>query len=119
MKIRIRGNSVRLRLGQSEVRRLNDGAAVEEHTQFGPSSRLVCSIAPGDAFSATFDAGQISIHVPRAILRNWATTDQVSIEAHQQSEGAPPLKVLIEKDFECSNPDESQADAFPNPNKCE
>jgi hypothetical protein len=97
---------------------LNDGAVVEEHTEFGPSSRLVYSIAPGDAFSATFDAQRISIHVPRAILRNWATTDQVSIEAHQQSEGAPSLKILIEKDFQCSNPGESQVDAFPNPNKC-
>ncbi len=105
-------------MGQSEVQRLSDGSAVEEHTQFGPSSRLVYSIAPSDTFAATFNDGRIILRVPRPILRNWATTDQVGIESEQKI-GDGSLKILIEKDFECSNPNESQADAFPNPNKCE
>lgn len=91
---------------------------MEEHTQFGPSARLVYAIAPGDAFAATFNEGQIIVRVPRPVLKNWATSDQVGIEA-QQTIGDGSLKILIEKDFECSNPSESQADSFPNPNKCE
>ena len=119
MKLRIRGNSIRLRLGQSEVQRLSDGSAVEEHTQFGPSSRLVYSIAPSDTFAATFNDGRIILRVPRPILRNWATTDQVGIESEQKI-GDGSLKILIEKDFECTGrrDDPERADAYPNPNAC-
>jgi hypothetical protein len=115
VKLRIRGNSVRLRLGQSEVQRLNAGERVEEQTQFGPSNKLAYAIEPAatHAISADFVNNCVIVHVPRGAIADWATSDQVGIQS-QQGE----LKILIEKDFECSDTTESQADAFPNPNKC-
>jgi hypothetical protein len=115
VKLRIRGNSIRLRLGQSEVQRLNEGQRVEEQTQFGPASKLTYAIEPTarDDISADFANNKVIVRVPRGAIADWATSDQVGINS-QQGE----LKILIEKDFECSDPTESQADAFPNPNKC-
>jgi len=57
------------------------------------------------------------ISVPRSIIREWAGTDQVSIHARQPTGDDGDLRILIEKDFECVDapPDESQEDAFPNP----
>ena len=86
-----------------------------ETTEFPGTSNLEYGIllTPDAQLSATFDVGEIHVGLPRAMAERWFTTDDVGIEATHGS-----LKILIEKDFECSNPDESQADAFPNPNKC-
>jgi hypothetical protein len=115
VKLRIRGNSIRLRLGQSEVQRLRAGERVEEHTQFGPTSQFAYTVEPTAhaQISAAFEDRRVIVRVPRNAIADWAGSDQVGLESRQGE-----LKILVEKDFECSNPDESQADAFPNPNKC-
>ncbi|MDB5354732.1 MAG: hypothetical protein JWN24_1185 [Phycisphaerales bacterium] len=122
MKLRIRGNSIRLRLGQSEVRRLLVGGSVEESTAFGPSEQqrfgysLCVSLDLPDV-SASFADGRIIVRVPMTMVREWATTDQVSIDAIQPAGDDGQLRILIEKDFECIDAprDESQEDAFPHP----
>lgn len=116
MKLRIRGNSIRLRLGQSEVRRLNTDGLVEESVNFGilPAEHLTYAlIASADAkVSARFAEGRIAVSVPKDIIRQWAGSDQVGIEANQAE-----LRILIEKDFECvdGGAGEPQDDAFPSP----
>ena len=120
MKLRIRGNSLRLRLGQGEVRRLADGGAVEERTDFaanGPALVYALRTADADATSATFDGGRITVTVPRAVAQEWASTAQVGIEASQPAGNGDVLRILIEKDFECLDAPagEPQSDAFPNP----
>ena len=94
---------------------MNDGAAVEERTQFSPTSHLAYSIEPTsqNAISAAFEGSRVVVRVPKSLIADWATSDQVGLESRQGE-----LKIVIEKDFECSNPEEPQADAFPNPNKC-
>jgi hypothetical protein len=122
MKLRIKGNSIRLRLGRSEVQRVADGEVIEESTIFGPSKQecfaYALSASP-DAreVSASFANRRMVVRVPTSMIHQWATTDQVGIQSLQHTGNDDGLSILIEKDFECIDaaPGESQEDAFPNP----
>src|SRR3954469_21225179 len=120
MKLRIRGNSIRIRLGQSEVRMLATDGVVEEVTVFGPSRRQHFGYAlfasPAElSVGAAVDDGRIVISAPADLIQRWATTDQIGINAVQRTGDDGDLTILIEKDFECIDapPEESQEDAFP------
>ena len=119
MKLRIRGSSIRLRLTQSEVRRLADEGTVEESTDFGGGHRLGYALRADDvcAPTASFDGGSIIVRLPRDAVRRWANGDEVGIEGTQPAGGGSTLKILVEKDFVCIDgpTDENQDDAFPNP----
>jgi hypothetical protein len=122
MKLRIKGNLIRLRLGQSEVRRMRDEGIVEESTTFGiwGRQRLDYALCTGPnllAVTASFDDGRIIVRVPAALMQDWARTDQVGIESIQEGGDGSTLKILIEKDFECIEAprDESQEDSYPHP----
>jgi hypothetical protein len=119
MKLRIRGNSIRLRLTQSEITQLAAEGFVREKTRF-----------PGSAFgyelrtdpharevSAVFENGKISVTVPLEQALTWVGTDQVGIEASQPAASDGDLRILIEKDFACTSrrTGEDESDAFPNP----
>jgi hypothetical protein len=122
MKLRIKGNSIRLRLGRSEVRRLGIDGIVEESTVFGPSRQECFAYALSassdvSVVSASFADRRLMIRAPLGMIHQWATTDQVGIQALQRTGNNDGLAILIEKDFECieAPPGESQEDAFPNP----
>jgi len=121
MKLRIKGNSIRLRLGRSEVYRLAMNGAVEEFTIFGSGrgQRLDYEIHAArneTVVRASFDGRRIVVHVPAEMIDGWAASDQVGIYAMQPTDHGE-LAVVIEKDFVCIDGDaaESQEDAFPNP----
>jgi Family of unknown function (DUF7009) len=121
MKLRIKGNSIRLRLGQSEVYRLAMHGAVEESTIFGSGrgQRLGYEIRGArdeTGVRASFDGRRIVVHVPAEMIKRWAGSDQVGIYAMQPTDEGD-FAVVIEKDFVCIDGDsrESQEDAFPNP----
>jgi hypothetical protein len=122
MKLRIRGNSVRLRLGQSEVRRLAEIGVVEESTQFDDSGdqSLLYAVKSADGIagaSAGFQGGKLLVLLPRDVVARWASSDEVAIAAVQSIGENASLKILVEKDFECieAPADEPQDDAFRRP----
>jgi hypothetical protein len=124
MKLRIRGNSLRLRLGQSEVRRLAAEGRLEDSTQFDPlgQQRLVYRLVLDDVakmISAQSGENQISVLIPTDLGRRWANGDQVGLEAAQPIGPQGTLRILIETDFECidARPDEPDDDAYPHPLK--
>lgn len=119
MKLRIRGDSLRLRLGRSEVERVASGGAVEEVTHFaqGQCFRYVLRGDPGaERITATLLGSVIEVTVPAALAQAWATTEQVSLEA-TQAWGDHALTILVEKDFQCLIPRSGGEDheGFPNP----
>jgi hypothetical protein len=119
MKLRIRGNSVRFRLSQTEVDQLGTSGTAEDRAQFGPQSQLtyrVIVVADG-ALRATFDRAQVVVEIPRSTFERWLDPQQVSIRGEQPVTGDEGLKILVEKDFACLAPraDEDDADLFPNP----
>ena len=115
MKLRIQGNTLRLRLTQKEVSDLYDQHVVESAIHF-PSGRalryLLVSTSEASEVSAEFEDDYIRILTPLAIARTWAESDEVAIEGSRDSS----LRILIEKDFQClHNPEEWDPDAYPNP----
>ena len=114
MKLRLRHNSVRLRLTQGEVTQLRDYGSVEEHIEFGPGQRLsyrIVSSANESTLRAEYRDGEVVLSTPAAMVADWADSSKVGMEA------TGPLRVLIEKDFECLAPSdpEDNRDTFPNP----
>lgn len=115
MKLRIRGDSVRLRLTQPETEQLGNGEAVSQTTSFAGGGVLRTTLAPtGDnQMSARFDDGELNVSAPRTALRDWATSDQVTLNCDQHN----PPQILVEKDFACLVPRAGGEDdnTFPHP----
>jgi hypothetical protein len=129
MKLRVRHNSIRFRLTQSDVSSLRRSGRCRETILFPGGSRLeyVLLASSTKEVGVTFSDGIVSIAVPARRLADWHSSDQVGISAAVDvypddvyPEGAHPgqkLEVLIEKDFRCLDPlvGEDQSDAFENP----
>ncbi len=102
MKLRLRKNSIRLRLTQGEVAEFAETGIVEDSVQFGPGSRLsyrLMSATGAAEVSASFEGDIITVTIPLAVGTAWAATDQVGIEAEQKTGSDGDLTILIEKDF--------------------
>jgi hypothetical protein len=112
MKLRLNGNTLRLRLSQSDVTRLAATGAVRETVTFAQGTlTYILESGPAAAVLAAFEDGQIRVVLPLSHVTHWIESDQVGIEG---SDG--PLSVLVEKDFQCLHPESPMdADAFPNP----
>jgi hypothetical protein len=121
MKLRIRGNSLRLRLGPGEVARLAADGRVEERIVFGPGpdQRLVYALeASADVpeVRADYRHGMIRVQLPAALVETWARTDQVGLAGEQPLGAGASLTLLIEKDFEClDRAAEDDEAAYPHP----
>jgi 3-methyladenine DNA glycosylase Mpg len=117
MKLRIRGNSVRLRLTQSEVAEFDRTGRVEEAVEFGPTALVYAlEASAADEIGATFENNRLRVLVPRAEAADWVNSDRTGIDARQTS-GEKSLRILVEKDYACrqARPDEDETDAFPAP----
>lgn len=118
MKIRIKGNSIRLRLTKSEVAEFADKGVFFEETNFG-SSRLTYGLEISkDGFGASFENGNIIVSVPGSKGREWSKSDEmVGFEHKLTLERGSDLTILVEKDFVCltDRPNEDESDNYPNP----
>ena len=121
MKLRILGNSIRFRLGRSEVEAFGRSGSIEERVRFGGSDendlRYNLKIVNGPAFTGSFADGVITVNVPRSIADGWVGSEEVSISGSQELDNETSLKFLIEKDFVClsAHNDEDQSDRYPHP----
>jgi hypothetical protein len=121
MKLRIRGNSVRLRVSQSELDELQARGSVADTVRFAPASALTycLDVSTADTVQADFAERQLRVVLPQAVFERWLAPEQVSITAEQSIGGAEVLQILVEKDFACLVPrgGEDDSDTFPNPAK--
>lgn len=113
MKLRIRGNSIRLRLSRGEVEQFANDEPVAEVVDFG-TRRLTYALewSENGTVDALFDGERIAVRIPKANGLDWALSDQVSVSAETGD-----LRILIEKDFACLSPrpGEDESDMFENP----
>jgi hypothetical protein len=118
MKIRIQANSVRVRLTQSEVRRIADGGVVEQTTAFSPEAKFCTRVESSPHVQkpiATFENQSFTLRLPSNEARQWGESDQIGIEAEQAIGDGTSLRILIEKDFECRHQRaEEIAETFPS-----
>lgn len=119
MKLRIKGNSIRMRLSQGEVKTLQESGEVWDSTQFPLMQSfkygvVSTSTAVVNVHTADFN---LSLEVPLNQLEKWFDPAEVTIKTEIQLHGDESLVVLIEKDFQClsTRPDEDESDLFPNP----
>jgi len=121
MKLRIRGDNIRLRLKRGEVEQLAAGVSIVEKTHF-PNGVLTfrLDMAGNKDVSASFDNDSIVVSVPESQVLEWASTEKVSLHVDQKLQGTGPLSLLIEKDFRCLEPGhhrecDDDEDTFPHP----
>ena len=120
MKIRIQGNSIRVRLSRPEVEKLSRDSYIEEKTFFGNNS--FCYALKQDvlinALSATYSDNNMTMYVPKAFLEKWPENNVVGIDSEMPVGKTETLYLLLEKDFKClDNVAEDQSDNYENPNK--
>ena len=120
MKLRIRDNSIRLRLTRVEVDTVSSEGIVKARVSVpggdGLDYVLECS-AIAERPSASLSGGALTVTLPESELMQWATSEQVSIEANEALDDGDSLKILVEKDFACLAPreDEDETDMYPHP----
>jgi len=118
MKLRIAGNSLRLRLGRMEVARLASEGLVEAWVEFGAASHLTYRLLAEErsgSLHAAFREGVIEVSVPKGVALAWAHGDDVSLQSDQDTGSGARLTILVEKDFQCLHRTEREPDAYPNP----
>lgn len=121
MKLRIRGNSIRLRLKRGEVDRLVAGNKLIEETEFpGSAFSYSLELSDNEDMVASFDNGRIEVSMPREIIPEWADTDLVTLYSEQELPADRKLEILVEKDFTCLEPGhhrncEDDQDTYPHP----
>ncbi len=121
MKLRIRGNSVRLRLTKSEVERLGETGSVGEMVEFGsafPVFRYELNKSSNDtSIKAGFEDNCLYISVPVGDVENWIRSEEIGLEVMYPIGDNKFLRILVEKDFACLKPrdSEDESDAFANP----
>lgn len=121
MKLRISGNTLRLRLSQGDVALLAEAGLLEDIIQFGPvpDQRLVFGLimsSDHESLSILYEKGHIAVLVPKSIALEWVQTDLVGFSGEHPVGDGNVLRVKVEKDFKCLiERDEDDADAFPNP----
>ena len=120
MKLRIKGNSLRLRLSKTEVEKLAVANYLEELTSFGNNTFVYALQIKdhGDELSADFDGSKITVFIPEVLIKDWAVNNVVGFNATMKVSDAEYLSILVEKDFKCI--DEAtgdQQDNYENPNK--
>jgi hypothetical protein len=120
MKLRIKGNSLRLRLSKTEVEKLAAANYLEELTSFGNNTfRYALHTTDGaNELYADFDGSRITVFIPEPFIKDWAVNDVVGFNATQQISETESLHILVEKDFKClDEATENQQDNYENPNK--
>lgn len=118
MKIRIKGNAVRFRLTQTEVKQLSEKGSVQETTEFGPTAfQYQVKLIPGLAhLKATYIDNTITMLLPENDGQNWFQNEIVGFENSMKLANGKELSLLLEKDFTClENRTEDESDNYPNP----
>ena len=114
MKLRIRDNSVRLRLARGEVDALRDNGLVTARTAF-PGGREFTYVVESSPASvnpgAFFSDSVITVRLPETTVLAWANSEQVSITGEQRLDDSESLSILVEKDFACLAPREGEDDS--------
>ena len=122
MKLRLRDDTLRLRLTRSEIGQLIDEGSVFGETRFGPNTHEVLrfglrAIRETSGLTVTYVVSTIEVGLPADRIQEWQKTDRVGFEETVDIGDGQVLKVLVEKDFKCltSKSRSDDADTFPHP----
>ena len=118
MKLRIKGDSLRLRVAPSEVLQLIATGRIVETTHFAPGVHLSYALqhsAAADCIAVTHALHEVTVIVPTSVALAWANGDHVGIYGDVPN-GSGSLSLAIEKDFACLDSTHAgNRDTYPNP----
>lgn len=104
MKLRIYGNSLRLRLSPNDLDVMLEEGRVESWTGFGPDKRFVYALETNpdiETLVAEFDQDALTLAIPSAWLEKWSEDERIGFESMQAIDGDQKLHLLVEKDMGC------------------
>lgn len=118
MKIRIKGNSIRLRLTKTDVQNLKNFGKIEENTIFNETEIFKYTLETDNAIpeiSAKFDQNKITVLLSKKNAEILTETSEITVQGSQKNGSENGLFLLIEKDLQCLDAtDEDQADMYEN-----
>ncbi len=124
MKLRIKGDSLRLRISPGEMNRLLESGRIAETICFGPQphEQLTYALMTNtdqtlldSAMTIRYCTREITVVVSAEQTRVWAKGSQVGIYAMVNA-GDAQLELAVEKDFACLDKDDAEnQDTFPHP----
>lgn len=119
MKIRIKGNSIRLRLSRTEVEKLATEGLIDETTEFndGVFGYSLQTKEGIDHLTASYRDNVMTVYMPVNYVGGWATNETVGFEYNLNLTNGNSLFLLVEKDFKCIDAavTEDQSDNYENP----
>ena len=101
MKLQIHGQHLRLRIEESELAELREGATLENVTRLGPiawRSSLRLTEADHDSLQAV---GECTIEIPRRLVEAYAARlpCREGLALSLRAEGGPAIDVVLEVDI--------------------
>jgi len=118
MKLRIHGDSLRLRLNRFDVKQFLETGICTESIHFGSAAKLTYTLETSSQLTemeAQYGLDCIRVLLPLSLAQEWAGSDQISLSLDRVENSGPSL--LIEKDFKCLHGDESNPDPNHIPSK--
>lgn len=120
MKLRIRDNSIRLRLTRSEIATVRDEGLLRCFVAFPEGAQFEYALESSPAavaVTAEYADNSVLVRLPEAAVREWADSEQVAIAGEQAIDNDGSLTILVEKDFACLAPreGEDESDMFDHP----
>ena len=120
MKLRMKGNSLRLRITRTEMETLIHKGRIQETTWLGPGAdcRLTYALELSNGNHVTLRCvpPEIAVLLPRSEATAWRNGDQAGIYATAEIGPRGFLELMIEKDFAClDRSDADKHDTFPHP----
>ena len=123
MKLRIKGNSLRIRVGRSELAHFLRCGRIDDTIHFGstPETRLTYALEVSSVDTADtqvrYAQQEITVVLTSSQLLQWSQDAEVGIYTQVPVGPGTALDVVVEKDFAClDRGDEDNEDTFANPN---
>ena len=122
MKLRIKGNSLRVRITPSEMVRLLESGRIDETIHFAAdeNAHLTYALehAPGaTAISVRYSPNEVAVVLSSTEARRWSSGGDVGLYGETPT-ARGPIQVAVEKDFACLDKDDAEnVDTFPNPHQ--
>jgi hypothetical protein len=121
MKLRIKGNSLRLRVSRSELAHFQAGGRIEETIRFAeaPEAKLTYgleSAVQSRPVRVRYGFHDVTVILSEDQVRIWEAESEVGVYSNLDIGSAGALDVIVEKDFAClDRGDEENKDTFANP----
>ncbi|HVJ85005.1 MAG TPA: hypothetical protein VM452_05125 [Caulifigura sp.] len=124
MKLRIHGQTIRVRIDQHDLEQLLRDGRVTDETRFGdePDRCFSCLLEiagpPNSLPGVDYDRGRFVIQLGRDTANDWRNADLVGFKTTRE-EGGRMIRLMLEKDFACLDrpvgEEREDAYAFLNP----